>query len=125
MLPRLKEMNNWTMEECKKRTHQMLSQPVGAGGQVLGASKIVVISVMLEATGKSICVPCYVLDSRKSLWQGTVKSCGLVLGTNAITALGMQVLHSNGEVVHPSPKVCKESGEMVRTTKWGSYSAKL
>ena len=44
MLPRLKEMNNWTLEECKKRTHQVVSQPVGAGGQVLGARKIDAIS---------------------------------------------------------------------------------
>ena len=102
MLPKLKDLNNWTMEECKMRTQQMVSQPVGAGGQVLGARKIVIIYVMLDATGKSICVPCYVLDSEKPLWQGTVRNCGLVLGTNTITAYGIQVLHANGEVVHPS-----------------------
>ena len=33
MLPRLKDLNNWTMEECKKKT-QMVTQPVGAGSQV-------------------------------------------------------------------------------------------
>ena len=60
----------------------MVSQPVGAGGQVLGARKIVVISVMPEATGKSICVSCYVLDSGKPLWQGSMKNCGLVLCHN-------------------------------------------
>lgn len=38
----------------------------------------------------------------------------MVLGTNAIAAFGMQVLHSNGEVVHPSPTACKESGERVQ-----------
>ena len=36
MLPRLKDLKNWTMEECKKRIKQMVSQPVGAGGEVLG-----------------------------------------------------------------------------------------
>ena len=108
MLPRLKELNNWTMEECKKRTHQMASQPVGAGGQALGARKIVVISVMIDATGKSLRVPCYVLDSGKPLWQGTVRNCGLVLGTNAMTALDMKVLHSDGKVVHPDPSNCEE-----------------
>ena len=72
MLLRLKELNNWTREDCQKRTHQMVSQPVGAGGQALGARKVVVISVMIDATGKSLCIPCYVLDSGKPLWQGTV-----------------------------------------------------
>ena len=108
MLPRLREINNWTMEECKKKTHPMVSQPVGAGGQVLGARKIVVLSVMTDASGKSISVPCYVLDSGKPLWQGTLRNCGLVLGTNAITALGMKVLHSNGEVVQPDSGTCEE-----------------
>ena len=107
MLPRLKELNNWTMEECKK-THQMVSQLIGAGGQALGARKIVVISVMIDAPGKSLCIPCYVLDSGKPLWQGTVRNCGLVLGTNAMTALDMKVLHSGGKVVHPDPSNCEE-----------------
>ena len=86
----------------------MVSQPVGAGGQALGARKIVVISVMIDATGKLLCIPCYVLDSGKPLWQGTVKNYGLVLGTNAITTLGMKVLHSNGKVVHPDPSNCEK-----------------
>ena len=92
----------------------MMTQPVGAGGQVLGARKIVTISVTLDATGKSICVPCYVLDSGKPLWQEVVRNCGLVLGTNAMTAFGMQVLHSNGTVICPSPIACEESGEKVQ-----------
>ena len=77
MLPRLRELNNWTMEQCKKKTHQMVSQPVGAGGQALGARKIAVLSIMIDATGKSICVSCYVLDSGKPLWQGSLRNCGL------------------------------------------------
>ena len=109
MLPKLKELNNWTIEECRRRTHKMVSEPIGAGGQVLGARKIVTIPILLEATDTSLSVPCYVLDSGKPLWQGTVKNCGLVLGTNAIAAFGMQLVHSNGGVIHPSVSDTKMS----------------
>ena len=67
----------------------MVSQPVDTGGQVLGARKIVIISVTLDATGKSIYIPCYILDLRKPLWQGTVRNCGLVLGYNCIWNAGV------------------------------------
>ena len=114
MLPKLKELNNWTMEECNTRTHKMVSEPVGAGGQVLGARKIVVVSTMLEATAKTLCVPYYVLDSDKPLWQGAVKNCGLVLGTNAIPEFGIKMVHSNGEIVHPTSKEVDELKQVAR-----------
>ena len=60
---------------------------------------------MLDSTGMSLSVPCYVLDSVKPLWRGTVRNCGIVLGTNALTAFGMQVMHSNGEAVRPDDNV--------------------
>ena len=105
MLPKLRKLNNWTIEECTQKTQEMTSEPVGAGGQVLGARKIVTVSVMLDSTGMSLSVPCYVLDSVKPLWRGTVRNCGIVLGTNALTAFGMQVMHSNGEAVRPDDNV--------------------
>lgn len=86
MLSKLRELNNWTIEECKQKTQKMTSEPMGAGGQTLGARKIVIVSVTLDSTGKSLFVPCYVLDSEKSLWRGAVKNCGIVLGTNAMNA---------------------------------------
>ena len=46
-----------------------------------------------------------------------MRNCGLVLGTNAMTAFGMQVLHSNSTVICPSPIkyiACEESGEKVQ-----------
>ena len=89
------------MEECKSKTSKVASQPLGAGGTELGAKKIVRISVSLEATGKSLQIPCYVVDSTKPLWQGAVKNCGLVLGTNAIVGFGIQLVHTNGTTVQP------------------------
>ena len=101
MLPKLKGLNNWTLEECKSKTSKMISQSQGAGGSGLGAKKIVFLSVMQEATGKSLCIPCYVVDSTRPLWQGAVKNCGLVLGTNATVGFGIQLVHENGTVVQP------------------------
>ena len=101
MLPKLK-LNGWSMEDCKRKTSKIVSQPLGAGGSELGAKKVAVISVTLEATGKSLHIPCYVVDSARPLWQGTVKNCGLVLGTNAMIGFGMQLVHINGTTVQPS-----------------------
>lgn len=71
MLPKLKEINNWSMEVCKGKTFKMVSQPLARcwwqTGNDLGAKKIVLISVTLEATGKSLHFPCYVVDSTRPL----------------------------------------------------------
>ena len=79
----------------------MRCQPQGAGGSELGAKRIVLLSVTLEATGKSLHIPCYVVDSTRPLWQGAVRNCGLVLGTNAIGKFGIKLVHANGTAVQP------------------------
>ena len=89
------------MEECKSKTSKVVSQPLGAGGTELGAKKVVLISLTLEATGKSLHIPCYVVDSTRLLWQGAVKNCGLVLGTNTIVGFGIQLVHENGTTIQP------------------------
>ena len=89
------------MEECKSKTSKVVSQPLGAGDTELGAKKVVLISLTLEATGKSLQIPCYVVDSTRPLWQGAVKNCGLVLGTNAIVGFGIQLVHENGMTIQP------------------------
>ena len=101
MLPKLKEINSWSIEECKSKTSKVVSQPLGAGGTELGAKKVVLISLTLEATGKSLHIPCYVVDSIRPLWQGAVKNCALVLGTNAIVGFGIQLVHENGTTIQP------------------------
>ena len=56
---------------------------------------------MLEATGKSLCILYYVVDSTRPLWQGAVKNCGLVLGTNALVGFAIQLVHKNGTAAQP------------------------
>ena len=101
MLAKLKERNNWTLEECKSKTTKMIFPPQGACGSELRAKKIVFLSVMLEVTGKSLYIPCYVVDSTRPLWQGAVKNCGLVFGTNVIVGFEIQLVHENGTAMQP------------------------
>ena len=42
-----------------------------------------------------------IVDSTRPLWQGAVKNCGLVLGTNAIIGFGIQLVHANGITIQP------------------------
>jgi len=55
----------------------------------------------LEETGKILNIPCLVLESSKPIWQGAVRNCRVILGTNAIVEYGVQVVHANGTVVEP------------------------
>ena len=45
------------------------------------------LEVVIEATGIKLTVPCYVIDSTKPVWQGDVNNCGMIMGTNALSAL--------------------------------------
>ena len=51
------------------------------------------------------------------------RDCGLVLGTNAMTALEMKVLHSNGEVVHPDPSNCEKPVKEARPSEGPTESS--
>ena len=56
---------------------------------------------MIETTGKKLEVPyCYVIDSTKPIWQGEVKNCGMIMGTNALVAFQFCISHSNGIVIY-------------------------
>ena len=101
MLPKIEERNNWGSEKLNSHKCSVQSQPKGAGGEELGATSIVVLDVLLEETSKTLTVPCFVLESSKPIWQGTVKNCGVILGTNATVDYGVQVVHVNGTVVEP------------------------
>ena len=43
---------------------------------------LVKLKVFVKGTDKTLQVPCYVLNSNKSLWQGELCNYGLVLGSN-------------------------------------------
>ena len=46
-------------------------------------------------------IPFYVLDSNKPIWSGELANCGVILGTNALSSLGFQIVLPDGSVVEP------------------------
>ena len=96
LLPIIKEKCNWTLSDCVARNLPLNTQPVGAEGSVLGATALVKLEVLVEVTGKCLEIPCYVIDSTKPVWQGNVKNCGMIMGTNALVAFQFCISHFNG-----------------------------
>ena len=94
MLPKIKEKHGWTIEECHSRNKPLEQQPVGAGGEPLGAEAVVALNVEVEATKVTKEVLCFVLDSSKPLWK-------VVLGTNSLRDLGFENTQPNGTAVDP------------------------
>ena len=93
ILPVIREKQQWSNEQCVAKTtcKDMGAQPVGAVGKELGTCSIVVLQVEVDETGQNLEIPCYVLDSDKPLWQGELKDCAVLLGTNALTDFGFGV----------------------------------
>ena len=106
LLPLIRKKQGWSDEQCLAKTNcnNMGAQPVGAMGQELGTCGIVVLQLEIDETGKNLEIPCYVLDSSKPLWQGELKNCAVLLGTNALTEFKFGLFHSNGVPVHPVDK---------------------
>ena len=65
-------------------------------GSVLGATSLGSLKVLVEVIGKSLKVPCYVIDSIKPVWRGDTKNCGINMGFNALVAFQFHNLHANG-----------------------------
>ena len=101
LLPIIKEKCNWSLSDCVARNLPLNTQPVGAEGSVLGATALVKVDVIIEVTGKCLEIPCYVIDSAKPVWQGNVKNCGMIMGTNALVAFQFCISHFNGEKISP------------------------
>ena len=104
LLSIIKEKCNWKLSDCLTRNLPLNTQPVGAKGSVLGT------------TGKKLEVPCYVIDSTKPIWQGEVKNCGMIMGTNALVAFQFCISHSNGIVIAPvSLMKQEESADLLKS----------
>ena len=101
LLPIIKEKCNWSLSDCVARNLPLNTHPVGAEGSVLGATALVKVDVIIEVTGKCLEIPCYVIDSAKLVWQGNVKNCGMIMGTNALVAFQFCISHFNGEKISP------------------------
>ena len=101
LLPIIKEKYNWSLSDCVAQNLPLNTQPIGAEGSVLGATALVKVDVIIEVTGKCLEIPCYVIDSAKPVWQGNVKNCGMIMGTNALVAFQFCISHFNGEKISP------------------------
>ena len=102
LLPRIQEHNNWTLEQCHDKDCPLKAQPIGASGQELGAKSVVAVETMMEQMGQKVIIPCFVMTSAKPIWQGTVIDCAMVLGSNALVELGVQLVQADGSVVSPT-----------------------
>ena len=115
LLPKIKEHNDWTLEQCHQWNRPIEAQPIGASGQDLGAMSVVVVKTDIEQMGQKLVIPCFVMTSVKPIWQGNVKDCGMVLGTNALVEFAFQLVNADGSVVTNN---CRP-----QETSWDSSSA--
>ena len=60
---------------------------------------MVVAETTMEQTGQKVTIPCFVMSSAKPIWQGIVRDCAMVLGTNALVEFGLQLVHTDGSIV--------------------------
>ena len=103
MLPYIKEKQNWSVSNCLAQHLSLDTRPIGAEGSPLGAKALVKLHVVVDITGLSLQIPCYVMDSSKPIWQGEVWNCGMIMGTNALVGFDFRITHSNGiEVITES-----------------------
>ena len=103
LLPIVKDKCNWSLSDCLVHNLLLNNQPVGAEDSVLGATALVNLDleVAAESTGKSLKVPCYVIDSTKPVWRGDANNCGKIMGSNAFVAFQFHILHANGIEILP------------------------
>ena len=82
LLPHIKQKNNWTIEQCSQRNLKLDGQPLGAGGESLGAIGVVSLQVTVEGINVTASILCYILDCSKPIWGSGLQNCCLILGTN-------------------------------------------
>ena len=103
LLGKVKERQKWPVETCRSKEIPLEKQPIGATGTELGAVGAVRLNMVVDATQANQEISCFVLDSSKPLWQGELQDCVVLLGTNALIKFGIEVIHSDGTVIIPSP----------------------
>ena len=105
LLPIVKDKCNWSLSDCLVHNLPLNNQPVGAEGSVLGATALVNLEVVVESTGKSLKVPCYVINSTKPVWRGDANNCEMIMVSNAFVAFQFRILHANGIEILPDNSV--------------------
>ena len=109
LLARVRAHNNWTLKECHKKNRPMDAQPIGASGQELGATSVVVLEMTLDCTKQIVTIPCFVVTSDRPIWQGVLQDCVVVLGTNTMVKFDIQAIRTG------APKA------VISLSKWGSH----
>ena len=110
LLPKIREKNGWTLDQCHDRNCKLEGQPTGAGGHKLGATAVVRLQITSTDSEEPHQVPCYVLESSKPIWNGELKNCAMVLGTNALEDLGFCIVTNKGRKIMPEG-VAEPSGQ--------------
>ena len=111
LLGKIRNEQGWSLETCHSKELPLKNQPIGATGAELGAIGTVKLQMEIAATQTTREISCFVLDSSKPLWQGELRDCGILLGTNALVDSGMEVTHADGTVIAPSHYKTVESSQ--------------
>ena len=109
----MKEKQQWSLGTCRSKI-PLVNQPIGATGTELGAVAAVKLHMELDVTKANQEVSFLVLDSSRPLWQGELQDCSVLLGTNSLVDLGIEVTHTDGSTIVPSPIRIQEEDNKVR-----------
>ena len=99
LLPKIREKNGWTLDQCHDRNCKLEGQPTGAGGHKLGATVVTRLHITSTDSEEQYQVSCYIVESSKPIWSGELKNSAMVLGTNALEDLGFCIVTNQGRKV--------------------------
>jgi len=97
----LPKIAGWIPNQRQEQDSSVMTQPIGASGQQLGATAVVTLRTVMEQTGQELRILCFVLESVKPIWQGVVHDCAMILGTNAMVEYGIQTVQGDGTILQP------------------------
>ena len=98
LLSVIKEVNQWSASQCEARNLRMDGQPIGAGGEALGAVAVVALDVAVERLRRHNRFNAMPWNPPS---QFELQNCALILGTNALGRLGFNIIYFDGTTVEP------------------------
>ena len=90
----LPKLAGWIPNQRQEQDSSVMTQPIGASGQELGATAVVTLRTVMEQTGQELRILCFVLELVKPIWQGVVHDCAMILGTNAMVEYDIQTVQA-------------------------------
>ena len=119
LLPLLKISVIGVLSDCLAHNFPLNNQPVGAEGSVLGATTLVYLEVVVEVTGKSLKVPCYVIYSTKPVWKGDTKNVEYFIMLLKVDCFeGFSNRSNNDELVISSTSGCNCTNYKLNNTNY-------